>query len=393
MAFALLLSIIHVKSVEDGLPEIINIDELVPSKAKQIGKHEGKDMSIGIDESSAIKATPGISWNFEVKNRTGKKLYVTLQNGNNILLFRHEVAASQGFFYHTPGYLRLSGLNVGLPIIITLEIGKSDGKIQAYGIGVLGQDKTIFVTYESGKLRPQKGQESKTTSDLSLQNNIADAEIVRLPDTTAQKNLEEVLKKVLETTSRNRFVELERERLEKLKEEKEARERGERLQRIVGEHGIQEASEIEPWNEPITSIKPSKKEKKKQVVVEEPIISKKPKQPKQDKAELILRGKEEINPEELIEEQEPVLQKAQEMRENIPPETYEKIANEMYAERVAKLPPNLKKFFEEIPTASIQELQARLQILQTMRQYLSAEDKASVDLVISAIKGRILTGR
>lgn len=148
--------------------------------------------------SKAAKAPEGWSWNFEIKNKDKKNLYVTLQNGNKVILFRQELAASKGNKESDHGYLRLPDLNLGLPILITIEIGEPEGAAQGYMIERGAKERTVFVTYEKGNLRAQSGTgffSKDTQSGLSLKKNIRDKDIERLPGKVVTNNLKEIVKK------------------------------------------------------------------------------------------------------------------------------------------------------------------------------------------------------
>ena len=149
-----------------------------------------------IDQSNTIKPIPTSKpWTFELKNKTPQTFWISIQNGNKIALYDYQLAASKGKRDKDYTYLRLSGLNLKLPIIVTVV--SESGAIQSFAI--TPDEKTVYVSYDKRTLAPQKGGGllnralSKTASGLSLANNIDGEDITALSKQESEKNLEEII--------------------------------------------------------------------------------------------------------------------------------------------------------------------------------------------------------
>ncbi len=235
--------------------------------------------AVDADIEETYRATKGKKWNLEVKNKQfGHRIYVTIQNGNKLVINRQRVAGSKGDAEKDHGYLRVSDLNLGLPVLITLEDEYALPRIKGYMIERGAKDRTIFVTYENGELRTQSGKgffSKETQSGLSLKNNISDKDIEPLGEKEALGNLKEINEK---SKQKKQETEKERQSLNK-KNEEEAHQRALDLEKELQEEREKEekkgSEEIEGKNN-----KPAKK---------------------LSTAEQILRGDEKLSPEELRE--------------------------------------------------------------------------------------------
>lgn len=140
-----------------------------------------------VDASSKIQPSSNVPWNFEFKNKDNIELFVTVQNGTRIAVYEHPVYAAKGSRESDYSYLRISGLNLALPIIVTVSTHYD--AVQSFAINPTW--KTIYVSYEGRSLRAQKGTGffNKTTqSGLNLKNNITTKDITPLSKEAATKN-------------------------------------------------------------------------------------------------------------------------------------------------------------------------------------------------------------
>lgn len=142
-----------------------------------------EETSIGMDDSHAMKASniPGVTWNFEVKIKDKNAPKISVRNGDRVILDKYQMLPSKGSAEKDHFYLRLSGLNLKQPTLIMINNPAEKGKEN--GVVIPGDGKTIFVSYENGKLRPQSGtggiiKEQKTQSGLQLKNNIKDIKML-----------------------------------------------------------------------------------------------------------------------------------------------------------------------------------------------------------------------
>ena len=136
--------------------------------------------SIGID-SNQMKASkiPGITWNFELKNKDKIDFIITIQNGSKTILDNYKVSPSKGKEEKNHFYVRLSGLDLKKPTLLLIAYPPTT--IAQTGIVIPGTGQTIFVTHEKKLLRPQSGTgifSKETQSGLSLKNNIKRLDIL-----------------------------------------------------------------------------------------------------------------------------------------------------------------------------------------------------------------------
>ncbi len=117
-------------------------------------------------------------WDLEFKNKYAAPVYITVTNNGRELLNKFEVPKPAVRFDLAKekdfGYVRVSGLDLNKQTSITVYSYKTQiMPVAQYKID--GTGKTIYVSWEDGSLRPQKGKgifDKTTQSGLSLKNNI-----------------------------------------------------------------------------------------------------------------------------------------------------------------------------------------------------------------------------
>lgn len=147
----------------------------------------------GLKEERNFKATKlpgGVRWNFELRNRTADALWVQVRYADeNVPVIRSILPAAKPYLERhlikseqAIPVIRAADLDLQKPVIITIEtarhvIGKSDKIRIAPGKSWRIEPSqrlfdTVFLSFEKGELRPQKGSFGKTQSGLSIEKNI-----------------------------------------------------------------------------------------------------------------------------------------------------------------------------------------------------------------------------
>lgn len=148
----------------------------------------------GTVETSAKASKPTAQWKFEVKNKDSKSLYIQVQEvgGNSLLTASNaQVKGAIGSKESQAGYLRIADLEAGKEYKILIWNNRDDQAYRAsinadkaYEIRANPSRKMILLTYEDGKLRPQKGNRFKgaftgysSSSGLPVFANVKESEI------------------------------------------------------------------------------------------------------------------------------------------------------------------------------------------------------------------------
>lgn len=120
-------------------------------------------------------------WNFELRNKDKKDaIYVTLEQNGIKYLNDQKIPAATGSKEKDVHVIRLVGLDASENS--TIKISYKPKQQQAadfiYILRGSPKDKTYYLSFEKGILRPQTGTFGKTQSSLSLKNNVLIKEIM-----------------------------------------------------------------------------------------------------------------------------------------------------------------------------------------------------------------------
>src|SRR5689334_1811492 len=115
------------------------------------------------------KATKGEAWNFELYNKSGQTVTLTLSHADALFM---NIMTNQRI--SNKGKLRASGIKTEK--VLDIQIMLNDGTVIRKGLVANG--KTVYLTLdEKGRLRPQTGTlmglSGKTDSGLDNKNNIS----------------------------------------------------------------------------------------------------------------------------------------------------------------------------------------------------------------------------
>ncbi len=128
-----------------------------------------REIITGIRFEQTQKATKNAFFNFEIKNKSSDPIWVELSSSGNMLLNATPVAA---MLKKERGYLRSGNIDTMRHLNVTIY--RNNNQSEEHHIYADG--KTIFLTWDGKKLRPQTGTlfglSKRTDSGLSLKNNV-----------------------------------------------------------------------------------------------------------------------------------------------------------------------------------------------------------------------------
>jgi hypothetical protein len=130
------------------------------------------------------RATQGIMWNFELRNKNNYRLFFSLESLHPrrvVFVYQKEVGPGQNvrFAFEPPLPFKRSRFGRGLTGYFMIKIWTHDilhKKPDIVKILTI-EDKTIFLSFVQEELLPQKGVLGSTQSGLSLKNNITQGDI------------------------------------------------------------------------------------------------------------------------------------------------------------------------------------------------------------------------
>lgn len=119
-------------------------------------------------------------WDFELRNKDKKDpIYVTLEQNGIKYLNDYKIPAASSGKEKDIKVIRLVGLDRAENSTITISYKPKQQPAADFKYILQGssKDKTFYLSFEKGKLRPQSGTFGKTQSGLSLANNITSSSI------------------------------------------------------------------------------------------------------------------------------------------------------------------------------------------------------------------------